>query len=65
MLPEHGFSGLSTRAVAAESGTQMSQIRYHFGSKEGLVPGLLASMSAPLTARRGRNGSLTFPVFAT
>lgn len=32
----HGFDGASTRRIAAESGTAMSSITYHFGGKEGL-----------------------------
>lgn len=31
-----GFKGASTRAIAAEAGTIMSSITYHFGSKHGL-----------------------------
>lgn len=31
-----GFKGASTRAIAAEAGTNMSSITYHFGSKHGL-----------------------------
>lgn len=31
-----GFDGTSTRAIAADSGTAMSSITYHFGGKEGL-----------------------------
>jgi AcrR family transcriptional regulator len=52
VLLDHGFSGLSTRAVAAEAGTQMSQIRYHFGSKEGLVLALFERMNAELIDRQ-------------
>ncbi len=40
VLLAEGYSGLSTRAVASAADTQMSQIRYHFGSKEGMVLGL-------------------------
>jgi len=32
----HGFEGASTREIARASGTAMSSITYHFGSKEGL-----------------------------
>ena len=31
-----GFEGAATRAIAADCGTAMSSITYHFGSKEGL-----------------------------
>lgn len=33
---QHGFEGASTRHIAAASGTAMSSITYHFGSKQGL-----------------------------
>ena len=33
---ERGFDGASTRDIAAEAETTMSNITYHFGSKEGL-----------------------------
>ncbi|MEP5938292.1 MAG: TetR family transcriptional regulator [Erythrobacter sp.] len=33
---ELGFDGASTREIAAASGTTMSNITYHFGSKDGL-----------------------------
>jgi AcrR family transcriptional regulator len=52
VLLEHGYAGLSTRAVAAEAGTQMSQIRYHFGSKEGMVLALFEYMNAALIERQ-------------
>ena len=52
VLLEHGYAGLSTRAVAAEAGTQMSQIRYHFGSREGMVLALFESMNAALLERQ-------------
>jgi AcrR family transcriptional regulator len=52
VLLKHGYAGLSTRAVAAEAGTQMSQIRYHFGSKEGMVLALFEYMNAALIERQ-------------
>ncbi|MGJ8571614.1 MAG: TetR/AcrR family transcriptional regulator [Hoeflea sp.] len=47
-----GYAGLSTRAVAAAAGTQMSQIRYHFGSKDGMVLELYHYMTAQLISRQ-------------
>jgi AcrR family transcriptional regulator len=35
MLRQKGYSGVSTRDVAAEAGVPLSQIHYHFGSKQG------------------------------
>ena len=37
VLRQNGYSGLSTRDVAAAAGVPLSQIHYHFGSKQGLV----------------------------
>src|SRR6266542_572309 len=37
-----GYAGLSTRKVAAEAGVPLSQLHYHFGSKQGLVLDLFA-----------------------
>lgn len=52
VLLAEGYAGLSTRAVAAEAGTQMSQIRYHFGSKEGMVLALFEQMNDALITRQ-------------
>lgn len=52
VLLSEGYSGLSTRAVAAAANTQMSQIRYHFGSKEGMVLALYESMTGQLIDRQ-------------
>lgn len=52
VLLAEGYAGLSTRAVAFEAGTQMSQIRYHFGSKEGMVLALFEYMNDALIARQ-------------
>ena len=32
-----GYAGLSTRKVADEAGVSVSQLNYHFGSKQGLI----------------------------
>jgi AcrR family transcriptional regulator len=32
-----GYAGLSTRKVAAAAGVPLSQLHYHFGSKQGLI----------------------------
>jgi AcrR family transcriptional regulator len=36
-----GYAGLSTRKVAEEAGVPVSQLNYHFGSKQGLILALL------------------------
>ncbi|MBL4767851.1 MAG: TetR/AcrR family transcriptional regulator [Rhodobacteraceae bacterium] len=52
VLVSRGYSGLSTRAIADTANTQMSQIRYHFGSKEGLVLALYEYMTEQLIERQ-------------
>ena len=37
-----GYAGLSTRKVADEAGVPVSQLHYHFGSKQGLILALFA-----------------------
>jgi AcrR family transcriptional regulator len=37
-----GYAGLSTRKVAEEAGVPLSQLHYHFGSKQKMVLSLLA-----------------------
>ena len=41
-LVADGYAGLSTRKVADEAHVPLSQLHYHFGSKQGLVLALLA-----------------------
>lgn len=36
LFGEHGFDGTSTRMLASQAGTTMSNITYHFGGKDGL-----------------------------
>ena len=52
VLRTQGYAGLSTRAVAAVARAPMSQIQYHFGSKEGMVLALFEYMNAQLLARQ-------------
>ena len=51
-LRKRGFAGLSTREVAAAAGVPLSQIHYHFGSKQGLVLALFEHLNAQLFARQ-------------
>jgi AcrR family transcriptional regulator len=41
-LLSDGYAGLSTRKVADEAGVPLSQLHYHFGSKQGLILALFA-----------------------
>ena len=52
MLREHGYAGLSTRDVALAAGAPLSQIHYHFGSKQGLVAAMFAAENARLLNRQ-------------
>jgi AcrR family transcriptional regulator len=52
VLRQNGYSGLSTRDVAAAAGVPLSQIHYHFGSKQGLVLELFEYLNAQLLDRQ-------------
>jgi AcrR family transcriptional regulator len=51
-LLESGFGGLSTRMIAEIAGVPLSQIHYHFGSKQNLVLEVLAQENAVLLKRQ-------------
>ncbi|WP_430867244.1 TetR/AcrR family transcriptional regulator [Demequina aurantiaca] len=51
-LLETGYASLSTRKVAERAGVPLSQIHYHFGSKENLVLELLDTENAKLVGRQ-------------
>jgi len=52
-LLDAGFGALTTRRVAERAGVPLSQIHYHFGSKEALVLRLLETETDRLLARQG------------
>lgn len=52
VLLKEGYSGLSTRRIAEAAGTQMSQIQYHFGSKEGMILALFEYLNGQLIDRQ-------------
>lgn len=52
VLRQNGYSGLSTRDVAAAAGVPLSQIHYHFGSKQGMVLALFEYLNGQLLARQ-------------
>jgi len=52
VLHEQGYSGLSTRNVASAANVPLSQIQYHFGSKEGMVLALYEHMNNQLLERQ-------------
>ena len=47
-----GYAGLSTRKVAEEAGMPVSQLNYHFGSKQGLILALFAEENQRRLARQ-------------
>ena len=47
-----GYGGLSTRKVADEAGVPLSQLHYHFGSKQGLILALLEEENQRRLARQ-------------
>jgi AcrR family transcriptional regulator len=51
-LLQGGYAGLSTRSVAEAAKTPLSQIHYHFGSKQGLVLALLEHQNEKLLRRQ-------------
>ncbi len=51
-LSEDGFAGLSTRRVAERAGVPLSQIHYHFGSKQGLLLALYEFLNLRLLERQ-------------
>jgi AcrR family transcriptional regulator len=52
MLRQKGYAGLSTRDVATEAGVPLSQIHYHFGSKQGMMLALFEYLNAQLLDRQ-------------
>lgn len=52
VLHQKGYSGLSTREVAAAAGAPLSQIHYHFGSKRQLILAVLEAENERLLERQ-------------
>jgi AcrR family transcriptional regulator len=51
-LRQNGYAGLSTRGVAEAAGVPLSQIHYHFGSKQDMVLALFEYLNAQLLDRQ-------------
>src|SRR5215210_829655 len=49
-----GYAGLSTRKVAEQAGVPLSQLHYHFGSKQGLILALFEEENQRRLARQHR-----------
>jgi len=62
-LRAHGYTGLSTRRVAEAAGMPLSQIHYHFGSKDALVLALLDHQNQRLIERQQRMFAANLPLW--
>lgn len=62
-LLDGGFSGLSTRKIAEAAGVPLSQIHYHFGSKQGLVLAVLEEENRKLLKRQQTMYSQDMPLW--
>jgi AcrR family transcriptional regulator len=62
-LLETGYAGLSTRKIADSAGVPLSQIHYHFGSKQGLVLEVLEEENRKLLDRQQSMYSSDLPLW--
>jgi AcrR family transcriptional regulator len=62
-LLESGYAGLSTRRIAEEAGVPLSQIHYHFGSRQNLVLAILAEENERLLERQRRLFGAELPLW--
>jgi AcrR family transcriptional regulator len=62
-LLDGGYSGLSTRKIAEAAGVPLSQIHYHFGSKQGLVLAVLEEENRKLLSRQQSMYSQDMPLW--
>jgi AcrR family transcriptional regulator len=62
-LRRYGYAGLSTRRVAEAAGMPLSQIHYHFGSKDALVLALLEHQNARLLERQDATFAADLPLW--
>jgi AcrR family transcriptional regulator len=63
VLLESGYAGLSTRRVADAADVPVSQIHYHFGSKQNLVLAVLDEENARLLERQTRMYDADLPLW--
>ena len=62
-LHAHGYAGLSTRRVAEAANMPLSQIHYHFGSKDALVLALLEYQNRRLLERQRTTFAADLPLW--
>src|SRR4029453_2187875 len=58
-----GYAGLSTRKVADEARVPVSQLHYHFGSKQGLILALFEEENQRRLARQTRMYAQDLPLW--
>jgi AcrR family transcriptional regulator len=61
-LCQEGYARFSTRRVADRAGVPLSQIHYHFGSKQGLVLAVLEDQNQRLLRRQARTFAKPMPL---
>ncbi len=59
---ESGFAAVTTRAVADRAGVPLSQIHYHFGSKEQMILAMLREENDSLVERQAHMFALDLPL---
>jgi AcrR family transcriptional regulator len=52
VLRQNGYAGLSTRDVAVAAGVPLSQLHFHFGSRQAMVLALFAYLNVQLLDRQ-------------
>lgn len=62
-LVESGYSALSTRSIAQRAGVPLSQIHYHFGTKQNLVLEVLEEENRKLLERQSRLYTSDMPLW--
>jgi AcrR family transcriptional regulator len=62
-LLTEGYAGLSTRKVSEEAGVPLSQLHYHFGSKQGLILALLEEENQRRLARQRKMYAADAPLW--